>query len=282
MSEALVTLATSLRHGRNSKHIQYDTMQKTRTWLNNAHDARQEYLCKTVVGLDRAKQYVTTGHTSGKWFGCFMRGSRMRMGMIHRQNEALTLALVMMICAGAKGRWHLPVGDSTREELEDLCCFHVGHFGGRSTRGGGTADITGWTPHFLGQVKIGHGQPRHAYFAGTLQGRGRRAGDAMHSGLLFRKWMEQVLHCRINLQGQETGWLFQDRQGARVKFGRYDALLRALVDQSRERHPRLIPEAVKTKDISLWRSPRRGVVLETTNQDVLEKVIKLINRWRKK
>jgi hypothetical protein len=29
MSEALVTLATSLRHGRSSKHIQYDTMRKT-------------------------------------------------------------------------------------------------------------------------------------------------------------------------------------------------------------------------------------------------------------
>jgi hypothetical protein len=26
MSEALVTIATSLRYGRNSKHIQYDTM----------------------------------------------------------------------------------------------------------------------------------------------------------------------------------------------------------------------------------------------------------------
>jgi hypothetical protein len=79
MSEALVTLATSLRHGRNSKNIQYDTMQKTRTWLNNTHDAGQEYLCETVVGLDRAKQYVTTGHTLGKWFGCFMRGSRKRI-----------------------------------------------------------------------------------------------------------------------------------------------------------------------------------------------------------
>ena len=50
MSEALVTLATSLRFGRNSKHIQYDTMRKTRTWLNNAHVAGQECSCKTVVG----------------------------------------------------------------------------------------------------------------------------------------------------------------------------------------------------------------------------------------
>ena len=29
MSEVLVTLATSLRHGRNLKHIQYETMRKS-------------------------------------------------------------------------------------------------------------------------------------------------------------------------------------------------------------------------------------------------------------
>ena len=63
MSEALVTLANSLRYGRNSKHIQYETMQKRRTWLNNAHDAGKEYSCETVVGLDQAKQYITTGHS---------------------------------------------------------------------------------------------------------------------------------------------------------------------------------------------------------------------------
>ena len=54
------------------------------------------------------------------------------------------------------------------------------------------------------------------------------------------------------------------------------------MDQARKRHPRLLPEAVETEDFSLWRSPRRGAVLETTNQDVSKKVIELINRWRKK
>jgi hypothetical protein len=129
MSEALVTFPTSLRYGRNSKHIQYDTMKKMRTWLNNAHDAEQEYSCETVVGLDRARQYVTTGHTLGKWFGRFMRGSRMRMGMIRRQNEALTLALVMVVCAEAETRWHLPIGDNAREELEDTVVFMLATFG---------------------------------------------------------------------------------------------------------------------------------------------------------
>jgi hypothetical protein len=66
----------------------------------------------------------------------------------------------------------------------------------------------------------------------------------------------------------------------RSKFGQYDPLFRGLIEQARERHPQLLPEGVDTEDLSLWRSPspRRGSVLETTNQDVAEKVIKLINR----
>ena len=77
MSEALVMLATSLRARRNLTHIQWDTMHKTRTWLNNAHNVGREYSYKTAVRLDWTKQYVTTDHTSGKWFGRFMKGVRM-------------------------------------------------------------------------------------------------------------------------------------------------------------------------------------------------------------
>jgi hypothetical protein len=66
MVKALTTLVTLLRPGRNSTNIQWDTMRKTRTWLSNAHDAGSKYTCETVVGMDRAKQYVTSGHTSGK------------------------------------------------------------------------------------------------------------------------------------------------------------------------------------------------------------------------
>ncbi len=55
-----------------------------------------------------------------------------------------------------------------------------------------------------------------------------------------------------------------------------------MIDQARERHAKLLPEVVETGDFSLWRSPRRGAILETLNQDVAEKVIELVNRWRKK
>ena len=106
--------------------------------------------------------------------------------------------------------------------------------------------------------------------------------DFTQSGLPFRLWIERVLHRQVHLQNQTTGWLFQNRRGVCSKFGIYDHIFRAPVDTARELHFRLLPEVVETGDFSLWRSPRRGAVLETTNQDVAEKVIELVNRWRKK
>ncbi len=82
MVAALATLVTSLRPGRNSINIQWDTVRKMRTWISNAHDAGREYSCETVVGLDRTKQYITSSHTFGKWYSCFMRSAQLRMGMI--------------------------------------------------------------------------------------------------------------------------------------------------------------------------------------------------------
>jgi hypothetical protein len=59
----------------------------------------------TVVGLDQKKQYVSMGHAFGKWFSRFMQGARLRMGMVQRQNEALSSKLVIGICAQAENLW---------------------------------------------------------------------------------------------------------------------------------------------------------------------------------
>ena len=45
---------------------------------------------------------------------------------------------------------------------------------------------------------------------------------------------------------------------------------------------RLVPSAIESEDFSLWRSPRRGAVLETTQRVVDSKVMELVNRWRSK
>jgi hypothetical protein len=124
MAIAITTVCTSLRPGRNSNHIQFETMRKTRIWLSNAHDAGREYLCETVLGFDNAKQYVTSGKTDGKWFKRFMRGARLRMGMVRKQNEALTSELALAVCRKAEQIWGLTsTPEVTRAVLENTVGF---------------------------------------------------------------------------------------------------------------------------------------------------------------
>jgi hypothetical protein len=66
----------------------------------------------------------------GKWFACFMLGAQLRMGMVRIQNEALTLRLVLGICAEAEQIWGTARSDTKRVEMEDAVCFMLIGFGG--------------------------------------------------------------------------------------------------------------------------------------------------------
>jgi len=128
---ALTMVLASLRPGKNGPHVQFDTIRKTQTWYANAYDAGENFSCKTVVGLDQKKQYISTGHTFGKWFSRFMWGARLRMGMVRRQNEALSSKLVIRICAEAENLWTRARTDTKRLEMEDAVavCFMLFAFG---------------------------------------------------------------------------------------------------------------------------------------------------------
>ena len=50
---ALTTVLASLRQGRNTTNVQFDTIRKTQTWYANAYDAGENFSCQTVVDLDQ-------------------------------------------------------------------------------------------------------------------------------------------------------------------------------------------------------------------------------------
>jgi hypothetical protein len=45
------------------------------------------------------------------------------MGMIRKQNKALTSKLALAICKAAEIKWHKATKAGTKEELEDTVCF---------------------------------------------------------------------------------------------------------------------------------------------------------------
>ena len=186
-------------------------MRKTRTWLSNGHDAGRKYTWETVVGMDRAKQYVTSGHTLGKWFGRFMRGARLRMGKIRKQNEALTSVLAMaLVCEAAEARWSSATEEGVKEEPENTICFMLAAFGA-GLRGEEVplmsmeGLLTFWTVsreaedcHIMLALK--------GRFKGEVDKRWHLVpvSDFTRLGLpfSFRLWMERALHHRVNLQNR--------------------------------------------------------------------------------
>lgn len=196
--------------------------------------------------------------------------------------------MALAVCTTAEARWTEATEEGTREELEDTVCFMLIAFAA-GLRGEEVpllsmeGLLTFWEES---RVEEDH----HVML--TLKGRFKGeiderwhlvpVSDFTRSGLPLQLWMERALHCRVNLQRRNKGWFFQCRRGVRLKFGKYDPTFRSLINLARETQEGLLPEVVETGDFSLWRLPRQGAVLETTNQDVSEKVIELINRWRKK
>ncbi len=79
---ALTKVLALIRQGKNTANVQLDTIRKTQTWYANVYNAGENFFCKTVVGLDQRKQYVSTDHTFRKWFTRFMRGTCLCMGMV--------------------------------------------------------------------------------------------------------------------------------------------------------------------------------------------------------
>jgi hypothetical protein len=106
--------------------------------------------------------------------------------------------------------------------------------------------------------------------------------DKTRSRIPFCLWMERIMFRRVNFQHRTKGWLFETGTGARAKFGKYNPTFQTLVSQARITNSRLVPQSIKAEDFSLWRLPRRGAVLETTQRGVDSKVLELINRWRTK
>ncbi len=64
--------------------------------------------------------------------------------------------------------------------------------------------------------------------------------------------MERIMVRRVNHQHRSKGWLFEMRTGARAKFGSYDTTFQSLVALARATISRLVPQAIKLEDFSLW------------------------------
>ncbi len=194
------------------------------------------------------------------------------MGMVRIQNEALTLRLVLGICAEAERIWGTACSDTKRTEMEDAVCFIMIGFGGGLRGEDVPLVLLEGLLNFWMETRMGTADKRYmmmmmsGHFKGEVDSRWNMVpiSDRTHSNIPFQLWMERIMVRRVNHQHRSKSWLFGTRTGGRAKFGSYDTTFRSLVALARATNSRLVPQAIKLEDFSLWRLPHRGAVLKTT------------------
>ena len=94
MGVECVTLRMSLRRGRYVGHLQWDSMRKLPTVWENLYVYGVLVLGDTIYSRDGDGFTETACPTRGPWFGKFMQGSKLLMGLIKKQYFGVTIEIV--------------------------------------------------------------------------------------------------------------------------------------------------------------------------------------------
>ena len=81
-----VTLRMPLRKGRYFRHLQWDRMRKVPTAWADLYGAGVLEMGDTIYSRDGGNFTETVCHTRGPWFVKFMRGLKLRIGVIKKQD----------------------------------------------------------------------------------------------------------------------------------------------------------------------------------------------------
>ena len=286
MKPAMMTLNASLREGRYTSNLQYDSMRRTQTWFGNAHEAGESAGTESIFASDMKKLHVTEVPTASRWFPRFMLGAKRRMGVIRRQNEALTVHQILAMLEITEQDWHRSACEKERKEIEEVACFAVIAFA-LSLRGEETPMVS-----IDGLVEYWEETKRYQPPFIMVALRGRFKGeqnlrwhllpmaDMGKSKIPTRRWVSRLLHRRVTIEGSKHGYLFARERGQKGSIGDYDPLFRAYIERTMKARPGLFPKGVDVEDFSLRRSPRRGSTTSATNNKVHPLAIELMNRWR--
>ena len=285
MKAAIATLVASLRAGRNTANVQWDTVRKTPTWIRHLHDSGLGYHPEALMGGTVKKTTMSSCPTVGVWFESFSRGCRGRMGIVKIQNEPLTSAIYHALDCIATEEWRLAVTEERRREVEDVMCFVTfGFCNGLRGEEVPLVSLKGLL-HFWDETA----NADRPFIMTTLYGKFKGEvdhrwhclpiPDQTRTNVPARKWISIGLDRRVRLEGRRTGPFFRRPNGRKGKLSDYNEEFRHMIGQVKQRYPKLILEDADPDLFSLWRSMRRGSTLETTGR-VPDEIVKLYNRWR--
>ena len=288
MKCAIMTLNASLRKGKYTGNLQWASMRKTPTWFENVFGAGEMSPELSVFASDEKKLYASDSPLASKWFPRFMLGAKRRMGVMRKQDEALTVDQLLGILEIMEKDWRSSTCEEEKKDIEEIAAFVVISFC-VALRGEETPMTS-----VDGMAEFWKETRRHRipHIMVTLRGRFKGEqnlrwhcvplADICKSKIPSRRWISRLLHRRIVLEGCTVGYLFARKNGGKASLGDYDSLFRDYLSRLRTSNPSTFSQGVDIRDYSLRRSPRRGAVTTAANNQVDETTTELIGRWRKK
>ena len=92
LNVACLMLMKTLNHGRNSRHIQFETARKVRSAVSNFYHTLPGGTGLSTVGQgDRGGLFFSSSTTNSHWYKRFMTGCHRRMGDVWIPDQATTL-----------------------------------------------------------------------------------------------------------------------------------------------------------------------------------------------
>jgi hypothetical protein len=289
MKAALVVLDRSLDAGRYSDYIQWETFLEARSAITNISQAGASGLGDLVGAYERNRCWISKVPTHTFWFSRFMVGVHKRVGEIRRQDEALSIDVLLGINRALEARWAQTDNKEIRRRVAEMGTWFNGVFW-TGLRGeemvriefAGTAKSTDkWLkrdvdPFFMLVVT---GRSKGNQLSGakfSVPCVKHTEGANLSPGI----WIERLVK-EMRASGIRSGRLFQRRRLDPPCMSEWENDFMAILELVQST-TEFSDDGIDVRDkYGLGRSIRRGATAHARNMEVDEDLIKAVQRWNK-
>jgi hypothetical protein len=288
MMIAVVMVEQSMRLGKRSANIQWNTVRKTRSAVSNYHHTTAQSCQLAALRRDQGtRQGFSLSPTYSDWFDRFTIGCHKRMGDDVRPDMAVSIHIMLAIDKAYEERWENCRTPKDRLATAVGCSFFMNGF---------CAGLRGEELPMLSLdavVKYLHEPQQVGLEHVTLALKGRIKGEQVEeqchlipvvavtrSGLRPRTWMIRVVETYFTFH-ITSGWVYRDAKGAAARQGAFELELFEILREIQVHSPDLLSAEVDIPDVyGISRSFRRGYTTHSTNCNIADSDIKRLARWR--
>lgn len=289
---ALQLLKASLLPGKyHETHQQFDTIRGLRTAFSNIFESSNsaQKARRVLRGDGGITLHSSTCPTQSDLFERFMKGLISRMGKDVRSNAGLSHTVLKSILLNLEKEINEEPSYSRQRFLLLCGVFIVVCYGGslrgcegfmmeRSdlirniSRGQYDTEIPHVVVPLLGRFKGELGERCHLVMMVNIS----------NSGIEFRKWVTRAVELFKRENLNSVGPVMCDEDGNMLTSTAVDYEFKKQVTKVQDARPDLIEASINVFEMfGIFRSMRKGSESRATEEGVSDRVIDLINRWRK-